>query len=68
LSPVFNIRGATNIPGYPGIEGEFRYSVYEDFYVNELPLEEVLKKIDYAEEDYMIIGGKAPNENAKGVI
>ena len=29
---------------------------------------DIIGKIDYAEEDYIIIGGKANNENAKGVI
>jgi hypothetical protein len=28
----------------------------------------MLSDIDYSEEDYMMIGGTAPNENAKGVI
>jgi hypothetical protein len=28
----------------------------------------MLTDIDYSEEDYMMIGGSAPNENAKGVI
>jgi hypothetical protein len=65
LSPVFNVRGATNIsttditPTY--------YSVDTDFAEGKT-LDEVLNKIDYSEEDYMIVGGKAPNENAKGVI
>ena len=61
LSPVFNIRGATNIPsksdkGYYIVEHDTR------------SLEDILASIDYSEEDFMIIGGIAENENAKGVI
>ena len=64
LSPVFNIRGATNIPvfGHPS----FNYKVVEDFKTKSL--DTVLSEIDYSEEDYMIVGGVADNENAKGVI
>lgn len=63
LSPVFNIRGATNI----GVEGqEVLYKVEADF--KDKSLEDVLAEIDYSEEDFMIIGGTAQNENAKGVI
>ena len=71
LSPVFNIRGATNIPTYTGDY----YRVEDDYKVDETSeqqkeptFEDVLSQIDYSEEDYMIVGGKAPNENAKGVI
>ena len=52
LSPVFNIRGATNISSNTLYFGE-----------NEGETE-----IKYSEEDFMIIGGHAENENAKGVI
>jgi hypothetical protein len=31
-------------------------------------LSDVLADIDYSEEDYIIIGGTAKNENAKGVV
>lgn len=64
LSPVFNVRGATNIP----TKSNPYYKVETDFANSDLTLQEVLDDIDYSEEDYMIIGGKAPNENAKGVI
>ena len=75
LSPVFNIRGATDIPIFPGTD-KFKYKIYSDFEElnateeKDIPekFSEILSKIDYAEEDYMIIGGTAPNENAKGVI
>ena len=75
LSPVFNIRGATDIPIFPGTDN-FKYKIYSDFEElnateeKDIPekFAEILSKIDYAEEDYMIIGGTAPNENAKGVI
>ena len=75
LSPVFNIRGATDIPIFPGTDN-FKYKIYSDFEElnateeKDIPekFSEILSKIDYAEEDYMIIGGTAPNENAKGVI
>ena len=62
LSPVFNIRGATNIPVY----SEPIYKVDQDFNIKSLS--DILSEIDYSEEDFMIIGGKATNENAKGVI
>ena len=65
LSPVFNIRGATNIPKQN--DEETHYAVEQDF-KDELDLDDILSKIDYSEEDFMIIGGKAENENAKGVI
>lgn len=66
LSPVFNIRGATNIAFK---NSESLYSIEEKF--KEYPeksIDEILSSIDYSEEDYMIIGGIASNENAKGVI
>ena len=69
LSPVFNIRGATNVPTK---SSNYVYKIEEDFKTradNSTPtLEEVLSTIDYSEENYMIIGGIANNENAKGVI
>lgn len=76
LSPVFNIRGASKIPVFQQTEQgtTWYYKVAEDLgitnnrgeYINDL--DDVLASIDYSEEDYMIIGGKADNENAKGVI
>ncbi len=75
LSPVFNIRGATNIPAIYSVTGErvYNYSVDKSlFELNEdstdQDFEDILQEIDYSEEDFIIIGGKAPNENAKGVI
>jgi hypothetical protein len=32
------------------------------------PFEDILNEVDYAEDNYMIVGGVADNENAKGVI
>ena len=67
LSPVFNIRGATGISIYTGDY----YKVEQDFKPvdTETPtLADVLQAIEYSEEDFMIVGGSAPNENAKGVI
>ena len=75
LSPVFNIRGATNIPVLQSNSNgtSYIYKVDQDLYIpndegKTKSLEEVLADIDFSEEDYMIIGGKANNENAKGVI
>ena len=67
LSPVFNIRGATNIPVKPVGESSTPYYTIEQDFKNKT-LDEILASIDYSEEDFMIVGGKAPNENAKGVI
>ena len=61
LSPVFNIRGATNIPS----KSDKGYYIVEH---DKRSLEDILASIDYSEEDFMIIGGIAENENAKGVI
>ena len=69
LSPVFNIRGATNIPVF-GTDN-FKYRITSDFYPSDgspRKLSDILSEIDYSEEDYMIVGGTADNENAKGVI
>jgi hypothetical protein len=67
LSPVFNIRGATGIPIY-GTE-DFTYKITEDLEgVTRENIKYKLDLIEYAEDNFMIIGGKAPNENAKGVI
>lgn len=75
LSPVFNIRGATNIPVLQITQnsGSYIYKIDQDLYIPDntgktKSLEEVLEEIDYSEEDYMIIDGKAQNENAKGVV
>lgn len=65
LSPVFNIRGATNI----SILNKDDYRYRSDKELNEgKELQEVLANIDYSEENYIIIGGISDNENAKGVI
>ena len=61
LSPVFNIRGATNVDVYS------RYSI-EDKFTSSTDLDTILADIDYSEEDFMLIGGKLDNENAKGVV
>ena len=75
ISPVFNIRGATNIPIVS--DTNFNYGISEAFKnidstnSEQEKLEQfstILSDIDYSEEDFMIIGGEAPNENAKGVI
>lgn len=68
LSPVFNIRGATNIPTKKDSNDNINsiYKVETDF--DSMGLEDVLHEIDYSEEDFMIIGGTADNENAKGVV
>ena len=69
LSPVFNIRGATNIPVFG--TNDFGYRITPDFYPTTgepRKLGDILSEIDYSEEDYMIVGGTADNENAKGVI
>jgi hypothetical protein len=69
LSPVFNIRGATNVPTLlrGGDTHSVNYKVEHDFLDNK-SLDEVLQEIEYSEEDYMIVGGQGDNENAKGVI
>lgn len=64
LSPVFNIRGATNIP----TKNDNKYYVIEQSFATSEKIEDVLSSIDYSEEDYMIVGGTADNENAKGVV
>lgn len=76
LSPVFNIRGATNIPTIENTD--FTYKITYDLKnsLNGLKTEEeqdkkfseILSDIEYSESDYRIVGGKAVNENAKGVI
>lgn len=70
LSPVFNIRGATNIPT---LTADQRYydidqKIYADNEFDSEKLKNLLNEIDYSEENYMIVGGVASNENAKGVI
>ena len=65
LSPVFNIRGATNI------SNDIIYAVEDQFAGNNSLIktfDDILASIDYSEEDFRIVGGKAENENAKGVI
>jgi hypothetical protein len=75
LSPVFNIRGATNISRF--YENNYLYKIDKDLNTPINPEEEnpiyptldkIISEIDYSEEDFMIVGGKAENENAKGVI
>lgn len=72
LSPVFNIRGASKIPVFQQTEEgvTYYYKIAEDLskLKPEDSIDEILGSIDYSEEDYMIIGGTADNENAKGVI
>ena len=67
LSPVFNIRGATNISINTN-----SYKIEQDFLPdkdgNVKLLSDILSEIEYSEEDFMIVGGIAENENAKGVI
>ena len=69
LSPVFNVRGATNIKA----RGEDFYAIDALFNKKEgetkqPSIDDVLASIDYSEDTYMITGSTAPNENAKGVI
>lgn len=72
LSPVFNIRGATGLQNYPentDNSADYYYSTQQIFKENpEMSITDILSTIDYSEENFMIIGGKALNENAKGVI
>ena len=72
LSPVFNIRGGTNIPTlqYDSEHGvyKYQYKIDQEFAKNEKPFKTILQEIEYSESDYMIIGGQIANENAKGVI
>lgn len=78
LSPVFNIRGATDIPVLQQDEYGNKSYIYKvdqelmnitsETKDKEEQFATIVGDIDYAEEDYMIIGGKAKNENAKGVI
>ena len=69
LSPVFNVRGATDIK----TRGEIFYAIDALFNekegeMNYPSIDDVLASIDYSEDTYMIAGSTAPNENAKGVI
>ena len=66
LSPVFNIRGATNLTT-KALAQEKDYRVMQDFSEGKL-LDDILAGIEYSEENYMIVQGTAANENAKGVI
>ena len=65
LSPVFNIRGATNLSTR---SNNRPYSIEEKFANKDLSLTDILSGIEYSEENYMIVGGTLPNENAKGII
>ena len=62
LSPVFNIRGATNLETYWNYAHENENSTlpYASFDIN--------TSVKYSEEDYMITDKQAENENAKGII
>jgi hypothetical protein len=77
LSPVFNIRGATNIPVQEDADGNKSYIYKIDYDLRDVTSEtpnyesllaDIINEIDYSEVDYMIIGGRANNENAKGII
>ena len=76
LSPVFNIRGATNIPTLDlSNSNPYYYAIDNKLHnpeagqeINSEYLKDCLNEIDYSEENYMIVGGVASNENAKGVI
>ena len=69
LSPVFNIRGATNVSTK---NTNIPYSIEEKFpkepTKEEVSLTDILSSIEYSEENYMIVGSTLPNENAKGVV
>ena len=69
LSPVFNIRGATNITS-ANIIGGTEYKITQDLKdkTSEEYLKTALSEINYSEENYLISNGVANNENAKGVI
>lgn len=73
LSPVFNIRGATNIPMLNSSNPNYYYSIDSEMnrdgvVMDSEKLNDLLTKIDYSEENYLIVGGSASNENAKGVV
>ena len=70
LSPVFNIRGATNIPTAVDYNGNriHHYKIEQDLEKEFSNFDDVLDSVQYAEETYAITGGIATNENAKGVI
>ena len=72
LSPVFNISGATGLKTCPK-DGSPSSDYY--YYTQQLfkedpkkSIADILSLIDYSEENFMIVGGTALNENAKGVI
>lgn len=68
LSPVFNIRGATNVPVKEanGMVSNI-YRCDSDFATGS-SLDDVLASVEYSEEDFRMIGGLADNENSKGVV
>jgi hypothetical protein len=72
LSPVFNIRGATGLKTCPkdGAPASDYYYYTQQLFKGdpEKSIADILPTIDYSEENFMIIGGTALNENAKGVI
>ena len=63
LSPVFNIRGATNIKTYDENNEQYSFSIK-----TKKDISEILESIKYSEEDFRLISGTADNENAKGVV
>lgn len=67
LSPVFNIRGATNIRTYINKDNEIDQQ-YNFSITDERDISDILEDIKYSEEDFRLIGGTADNENAKGVV
>lgn len=69
LSPVFNVRGATNIPTASiNQDRKYYYKIDKDLYNPNNTIEQCLNEIQYSESDYSIVGSVAENENAKGVI
>ena len=64
LSPVFNIRGATDLKS----NDLSKYSIETAFNAENANLDSILAEIDYSEEDFMLVGGTLANENAKGVV
>lgn len=65
LSPVFNIRGATNIPLK---DPSNPYYAVEQKFAQNVPFNEILSSINYSEDNYLLTECEAENENAKGVI
>ena len=71
LSQVFNIRGGTNIPTatYDLQTGSpVRHYSIESELDSDKDFDDVINEIEFSEEDYMLVGGSANNENAKGIV